>query len=333
MSYLYVNESSAKISTQSNYIVVEYKNGLVRKIPIETLETIQIFGPAQMTAQCTVQCIKKGIMVVYYSKSGAYFGRLESTGHVNVERQRMQCQLYQTDFSLNLSKKIITAKIHNQLVVLKRYGRSVGNNLEEETKMIKIFENKILTSNTVEQIMGYEGSAAKYYFQGLAKVVNNEFKFSGRNRRPPKDPFNSMLSLGYSILMNEIYGKILSKGLNPYFGFMHSDREKHPTLASDLMEEWRAVIVDSLVMSLINGNEIKKEHFTKDEESLGIYLTEEGMRIYIKKYDKKVRTEAKYLEGLVSPVSFRHAIDLQISSLVNAIMNEDYDLYNPIKIR
>lgn len=333
MSYLYVNESSAKISVQNNYIVVEYKNGLVRKLPIETLETIQIFGQAQMTSQCTVQCIKKGIMVVYYSKGGSYFGRLESTGHVNVERQRKQCQLYQSEFSLNLSKKIIKAKIHNQLVVLKRYGRSVGNNLEEETKMIKIFENKITDADTIEQIMGYEGNAARYYFQGLSKVVNDDFKFSGRNRRPPKDPFNSMLSLGYSILMNEIYGKIVSKGLNPYFGFMHSDKEKHPTLASDLMEEWRAVLIDSLVMSLINGNEIKKEHFISNIDNPGVYLTEEGMKIYIKKYDKKVRTEAKYLENLISPVSFRHAIDIQISSLVNAIMNEDCELYNPIKIR
>ena len=76
------------------------------------------------------------------------------------------------------------------------------------------------------------GTAARYYFQGLGKLVDDPFKFHGRSRRPPKDEFNSMLSLGYSILMNEIYGKIQSKGLNPYFGFIHRDKEKHPTLAA-----------------------------------------------------------------------------------------------------
>ena len=332
MSYLYVNENGASIGVKENYITVTYSDGLLRKIPIETLESVQIFGQAHMTTPCTIQCLKRGITVVYYSKGGAYFGRLESTGHINVERQRLQCKLYQTDFAFGLARRIINAKIHNQLVVMKRYERTSDEQLAEETKMIRIFEKKAMESTTIEQLMGNEGSAAKYYFKGLSKVINEEFKFEGRNRRPPKDPFNSLLSLGYSILLNEIYGKLVTRGLNPYFGFMHADRERHPTLASDLMEEWRAVIVDALVMSMINGHEIQRSHFENGLDMPGIDLTGEGMKIFIKKYDKKTRTEVKYFEE-ASAVSFRQAMDIQIGHLVKAIEQEDYELYTPLRIR
>lgn len=333
MGYLYVNQNGATISTKDNSIVVNYKDGLVRRIPIETLESIQIFGQVNMTTPCTVQCLKRGITVVYYSKGGSYFGRLSSSSHVNAQRQRKQSSLYQTEFSLGLSKNIINAKIHNQLVVMKRYARTRNIELKEEEKMLKIFQSKALQSETVEQLMGNEGAAAKYYFGALSKLVDKDFSFSGRNRRPPRDAFNSMLSLGYSIVMNELYGKIVSHGLNPYFGFLHSDKEQHPTLASDLMEEWRAVIVDSMVMSMINGHEIFKEHFEQGIDMPGIFITGEGMKIFIAKYDKKVRTEAKYIDDIDYKVSFRRAMDIQISKLVKAIEEEDYTIYSPIRIR
>lgn len=144
-----------------------------------------------------------------------------------------------TEFAATLAMKILCAKIKNQSVVLRRYEKSRGINLEEEQKMLTICKNKIMTCNRIEEMIGFEGQAAKYYFKGLAACIDKEFSFQGRSRRPPRDEFNSMISLGYSILMNEVYCKIEMKGLNPYFGFIHRDAEKHPTLASDMMEEWR----------------------------------------------------------------------------------------------
>lgn len=332
MSYLYINENGANISVEESYVKVAYKDGLMKKIPIETLDSIQIFSKANMTTPCTIECMKREIVVAYYSKSGSYFGRLESTGHINVERQRQQCRLYNTDFSLNLGKKIISAKIHNQKVILKRYLRNSRKTLDEEIKMLKIQEEKVCCAKNVNQIMGYEGIAARYYFQGLSQLIDKQFAFTGRNRRPPKDEFNSMISLGYSILMNEYYGKIVAHGLNPYFGFIHSDKERHPILVSDLIEEWRAVIVDSLVMSLINGHEILKEHFAYGIDNPGIYLTTDGMKIFLNKYDKKIRTEVKYYED-ESSMPFRRAMDIQIGKLVHAIEDEDITLYEPFKIR
>jgi CRISPR-associated protein Cas1 len=199
--------------------------------------------------------------------------------------------------------------------------------------MMHISYSKMKDCSGVEQLMGYEGTAAKYYFQGLAKLVEPEFYFRGRNRRPPKDEFNSLLSLGYSIVMNEIYGKIQAKGLNPYFGFIHQDREKHPTLASDLMEEWRAVIVDSVVMSLLNGHEMDKTHFRREDEEPGVFLTNDGMKIFLNKMNSKLNTYCRYLDYIEYEVSFRRAMELQVGQLAKATEQGDAGLYVPMRIR
>lgn len=333
MSLLYVNENSASISVESNRCVVKYSDGLKRSVPLETLESITIMGHAQMTTQCVQECLKRGIAVAYFSKGGSYFGRLQSTGHVNAERQRKQAELYESDFAIELSRRIISSKLKNQMVVLKRYEKSTRISVSEQLKMIRICREKLSSCHTIQEIMGYEGQGAKSYFDGLAMVINPEFAFHGRNKRPPRDEFNSMISLGYSVIMNEIYGKLETKGLNPYFGFLHRDKEKHPTLASDMMEEWRAVIVDSTVMSMINGHEIHKEDFTIDIDEPGCFLTRNGIKLYLSKLEKKLQTDVRYLDYVDYAVSFRRGISLQLDLLVKAIENEDPLLYKPIEIR
>ena len=194
MSLLYIDESGATIGIEANYCTVKQKDGLKRLLPIESLDGITIMGQSQMTTQCSEECMRRGIPVSYFSKGGKYFGRLISTGHVNVERQRKQCALYDTDFAVTLAMKILSAKIKNQSVVLRRYEKSKGINLEEEQKMLTICRNKILTCDRIEEMIGFEGQAAKYYFRGLSVCIDDNFIFQGRNRRPPKDEFNSMIS-------------------------------------------------------------------------------------------------------------------------------------------
>lgn len=281
MSILYVTEQGANISLDGGYFIAKNKSGLVRKIPRETLESIAIFSNAQMTTQCVEECLKRGIPVSYFSRSGSYFGRLSSTAHTNISRLKKQIQMSENSgFALELSKRIINAKIHNQSVLLRRYMRRSDMENTEEIKQINILGKKVSACTSINQLMGYEGIAARYYFQLLGKLVREEFRFDGRSRRPPKDPFNSMLSLGYTLLMYEIVGEIESHSLNAYCGYLHQDRERHPTLASDLMEEWRAVLIDSTVMSLIQGKEIKIEEFERDGESGGYYLKPSAMKIF-----------------------------------------------------
>ena len=333
MSHVYVIDQGATVGCNANSITIKTKDGCVRYSPVETVDGISVFGGIQVTTQCIGVCLRKNITLNYYSLNGSYFGCLESTGHINAPRQRMQDRLYHSEFALDLGKRIMQGKLKNQQVLLHRYARNQDIDISAESKMIKICYGKLEGAESIEQLIGYEGTAAKYYFQGLGKLVDPEFAFTGRSRRPPLDPFNSMLSLGYSILMNEIYGAIQSRGLNPYFGFIHQDKETHPTLASDLMEEWRPVLIDSVVMSLVNGHEIKREHFRTDMDSPGIFLTNDGMKIFINKLRKKLSTTCKYLIYVDYAVSFRRAMDLQVGQLIKAMEAEDASQYYPMIIR
>lgn len=257
MSLLYITEHGGMVGFEGNRITIRTKEHL-RSLPVETIDSITMMGASQLTTNCMEQCMKRGIPVSFMSKGGSYFGRLVSTGNINAKLQRKQGALYETEFALELSKRIIEAKIHNQMVILRRYTRNNMEHAEEVSTLIsqiKICKNKILdgTLTSAGQLMGYEGNAARLYFDGLSRVIDPDFVFHGRSRRPPRDEFNSLISLGYSILMNEIYNILEVHGLNPYFGFLHKDDEHHPTLCSDLMEEWRPVIVDTIAMSLING--------------------------------------------------------------------------------
>ena len=133
--------------------------------------------------------------------------------------------------------------------------------------------------------------------------------------------------------MNNIYEVVEEKGLNPYFGFMHRDGENHPTLVSDLMEEWRAVLIDSTAMSLINGKEILRSNFYTDYENPGVFIDKDGLNIFISKLEMKLKTSVKYLKYVDYAVSFRRAIALQVMSLVKAIESQNPDEYEPIVIR
>lgn len=335
MSYLYVSEHGAVIGFQGNRFQVKYKDGLLKSIPMETLEVIEVFGNVQLTTQCMAECLKKGIQVIFYSGNGAYFGRLISTSHVNVHRQKMQAETCKNEyFKTEFSKKIISAKIKNQIVILRRYARTGQKDINGPvSEMKRAIENVTHHCTTIDQIMGHEGRAARIYFDTLGKLIVSDFRFKGRSKRPPLDPFNSMISLGYSIILNEIYGKLEAKGLNPYFGLMHKDREKHPTLASDLMEEWRAPLIDATALSMLNGRELNKENFYSDVEQPGVFLDKDGFRLYIKKLENKFRSSANYLSYVDYRVSFRRALDLQVNQLVKAIETGDADAYSPIIIR
>ena len=332
MSFLYVNEQGAVIGLEGGYYVVKERNGVERKIPKETLESITIFGNAHMTEACTKSCLQQGIPVNYYSTGGIYFGKLSSTRHSKPQRIRQQIHLSEdTDFCLAFAKKIISAKIHNQMVVCRRYRKNL--NLQSELRNMYLAEQKVTQSTSIPEVMGYEGVVAKIYFSALSQIVEPAFRFQGRTRQPPKDAFNSMLSLGYTMLLYEIYGELEHRGLSPYIGLMHADKEGHPSLASDLMEEWRSFVVDSVVLSLVQGKEIQIAQFETDEETSGVYLKKDAMKIFIQKIEMKFRSINQYLALYPERNSIRRGLYLQSISFLQMLQTKDLQLYEPLRIR
>lgn len=310
MSFLYVCEPDTRVRIKDGRITAEQKDGMEVSIPLELLEGVVLMGSAQMTAACSVELLEKGIPVTFLSRSGFFYGRLESTRHVNILRQRKQFRAGDDEeFCFKFTCMIVAAKMHNQAVILRRYNRHVNSPAVDECiSRMQLLEENIARAGSIAQVMGFEGAASKHYFKALSLMVDRRFAFSGRNRMPPLDPFNSLLSLGYTLLLYETYTAVVNKGLHPYAGLMHRDRQGHPALASDLMEEWRPVIVDSLVMSIVQGGILAPGDFYKDEASGAVLLKNDALRKFIKHFEQKIRSEANYLSYLDYRVSYRRAV-------------------------
>ena len=224
---------------------------------------------------------------------------------------------------MNFAKKIVTSKIKNQISLLYRHKNcdDISANIESMNNLKK----RILFCDSIDAVRGYEGRAAVIYFRGLSKL-SGEFAFDCRSRRPPLDPFNSMLCFGYSILYNQIYSLIESKGLNPFFGFFHADGDGHASLASDLMEEWRPLIVDSSILSLMRKKMIFKEQFNKDEDG-GVYLNKDAVKTFRAYLQNKIFQKNHTVESVEEKKSYFDFISHQVSSLIRAILQKDFSLF------
>lgn len=309
------------------HFVILSSDGTERKVSKNTVETIVIFGNVSVTTPAIKKCLELGIDVSFLSNQGKYFGKLRSTSHPNVFRLKKQVFLSMNeDFCLDFSKKIIQAKIINQRMILNRYDD------KEKLEQLKLCSQKARESKNIKELMGHEGQAARIYFSMITEFIKDDFKFKGRSRRPPKDPFNSLISLGYTMLINEITGMLEAKGLNPYIGYFHEDRERHTTLASDLIEEWRPILVDSVAIGMIQREELVIGDFWKDRDG-GIFLTREALKKYLYKYEEKLKKETKYGKDPDKKISYRRLIGKQIDSLKEAVDNVDTSKYRPIRIR
>ncbi len=270
---------------------------------------------------------------IFFSLRGSYFGRLISTSHVNTARQRKQSACTRdAEFALAIARNIVAAKINNQMIVARRYGRTVRMDLARFCGSMNASSKAVMQSTTISQLTDHEGFAARQYFRVLGSLVDPDFKFAGRTRRPPRDPFNSLISLGYTLLLSEIYGKVELRSLNPYWAFFHQDHERHPTLASDLIEDWRAVIVDSLALSCLNGHEISRDNFEFGDNG-GVTLDRYAFKAFVQKFEAKMNTKSRYLDYVDCSLSFRNAIELHVCRLAKAIDGNDPGYYRPIRIR
>ncbi len=329
--FLYVVKHGAVLGISGGLLTVKYPDRTEDAFPKNTIEGISVFSKVTLTTACIEFCLLNNINVGYFSLNGRYYGRLASVQNTNVSRLRKQIDLSKDEeFSLCLAQKIIHAKINNQFVVARRYGFNNPNTLENK-KIIRLMRRKTVEADSLYRLIGYEGLASKGYFQLLSDTIDKDFKFENRNRRPATDPFNCLLNFGYSLLTKEVIGEIEGRGLNPYIGFIHQDKSGHPTLASDLIEEWRPVIVDSLVMSLIQGHEIEPDGF--DIGSDGCRMNSDTIKLFISKLETRMEVEMQYLKYIDRALSFREAIWHQVDRIGRAVDKGDPEKYWPVVIR
>ena len=333
MSYIYLTSKDLSCSFSNNQLIIKKENTVVDTEPIETIEGIVLKESSLISSKTISQLLKRKVPITYIDHSGKYLGSF-TNNKVDIEKQVNQFKCKEDElFCLEFNKKIITSKIKNQIVILKRYDKSKSVKIKDIVVNLNKYISEIENCTTINEILGFEGTCARLYFDGLSDLVTDEFKFEKRSKRPPKDPFNALLSYGYSLLYNEIVLALIQVGLNPYAGFMHQNKQGHATLASDLMEQWRSPIIDSLILKLITRKIITTSDFTKNEESGGYYLSRNANALFINHYEEKIRTKNSYFKHANYPMTFRQSIFFNIYELINSFENKNLDDFKTLIVR
>lgn len=317
---LVVQTPGAQIGQRGDELIVSVKGEDARKIPGQQVRAIYCYGAIQLTAQAVSTCLELGIDVAYFSPAGRFLGMLGGLPASGVDARRGQYRLFELPgVRLQLAREIIRAKIHNQRVMLMRNGDVP----DRVTNLMASFRDSTKSARDLTALLGIEGSAAALYFEQFESMLKQredwKFDWRGRNRRPPRDPVNALLSLGYSMLAKELTGVCYSVGLDPFLGFMHQPRYGRPALALDLIEEFRPLIADSVAISLINRGELGPEDFIKSAN--GMFLTDKGRRPFWEGWFRRLDTEVSHPEFSYK-MAYRRMLEVQARQLWRFVRGE-----------
>jgi CRISPR-associated protein Cas1 len=283
----------------------------------------------QISTSAIEVCLEHQIPVIFMSQTGEYKGHLWSSEFCDLPTEAAQFgRRHDPKFQIEVARQIVWGKGMNSKLTLQRFNRKrKAEGVNTKIKRIEQHLNTIQQTTDLNQLRGYEGAIAKLYFTGLGQMITNPgFSLTERNRRPPKDPVNSLLSFGYTLLFNNVMSLILAEGLNPYLGNLHRSDRKEPHLAFDLVEEFRAPVVDSLVIALVNQKILRPTDFTYPNEEGGVYLETGARRVFLKHFEERIS------ETLTHPrthqlVSYRRAIQLQVQHYKECLQSSK--LYQP----
>ncbi|UFP93595.1 CRISPR-associated endonuclease Cas1 [Gloeobacter morelensis] len=287
MASLYLLEQGSQVGKQAEQLVITQQQRLLRQVPLAQIERLFLFGRIHLTADVVRTCLVRRIPAAYLSRQGWLYGTV-SAPFAGRSRQRFLQWQANSDpgCSLAIARTLVAAKIHNQRVLLMRQQRrrAVSEN-ELAVQILAYLEERVVRANSVQQLFGLEGAAAAQYFPAFGRQLQDgRFRLVERVRRPPTNPVNALLSFGYSLLWNHLRAVVEVYGLDPYPAHLHALDDGHLALISDLIEPFRAPIVDSLVITLINRRMLDESHFDYVQGSC--YLGDVGRRLVIAQFEQ-----------------------------------------------
>jgi len=283
--------------------------------PAEKVDTINIFGGVNFTTPFVQTANEQGITLNYFSIQGKYRGSFVPEKNTIAEVRRAQYALTRAE-ELAIAKAMIAGKIRNQRTLLSRKGVT-------GTDILKDLGVRVENANTKDDLRGTEGEAAERYFDRLDETLVEGWTFEKRTKRPPEDHINSLLSLTYVFMKNEVMSALRQYNLDPFLGVLHADRHGRPSLALDLEEEFRPIFCDALVTRLVNRGTLTHDDFKKDNR-----LNDDAFKTYLSKFDEFMQEEFTH-PHFEYTVSRRKAVRQQAILLRKAITGE-MDEYHPL---
>lgn len=326
MKILYVTEQGSIIKKTSRRLTITKEGKMIAEVSTIDLDGIVVFGNIQITTPVIATLLESGIYVSFLSFKGKFRGILLPAQHKNVFLRIAQYERYLDDeFQRKLASTIVNAKITNAKKLILKHSRNHPEiNFNNEILLLDKSIEKVKKTPPVPVLLGIEGQATAVYFRAFRKMIQSDIIFSGRNRRPPKDSVNVMLSFGYAILTNEILSLLFATGFDPYIGYLHGIDYGRPSLALDIIEEFRHSIIDRLILKLLNKKIITVEDFIEDKEN-GIIFHKDAIKKFIHYYENYMTNQTHDTES-GHTITHRNLIRQQIYKMAKTIQTgQQYD--------
>lgn len=320
---LYVQQPRARIHKSGDVLQIKEDGAVIGEARLIEVSQLVLFGGVQVSTQVIHELCRRNIPVCYLSRGGWFYGITHGMAHKNIELRKLQfATANDSEKCLTLAKSFVRAKIANSRTVLRRNHQSAPKTILRD---LKSDMDQAMRADSLETLLGIEGMAAQRYFSefsGLLKTGSGdipEFDFSTRSRRPPRDPVNALLSFAYAILTREWVVVLQAVGFDPYMGFYHQSRYGKPALALDMMEEFRPLIAESVVITAINNGEIRKNDFIARYGSVA--LTPEGRKKFLQVYERRMGHEITH-PVFGYRVSYRRILEIQARLLGRYLLGE-----------
>lgn len=325
---LYITRNGTRLTKEALRFQVRYKGEIKQEIPAHQLGQIIIIGKADITHDAIMLACKRNIDIVFFTQNGKLKTHLFPPNERMIKLRMAQMQL-SPEKQLDFVKKLIAAKINNQRILLTKRSKDGFKELAEYSWRMKQMIDALDEAVNIEQIRGFEGGAAAAYFSGYGMLLGQDMGFYGRKARPPRDPVNALLSFGYAILYQQVLKFVSIYGLDPYMGYLHVPQDRRLSLALDLMEEFRPLIIDRVVMRLINRVQLTTLDFVDTEE--GIRMSQKAISILIREIENRLMETVTY--GPRSQrISWKLTIQRQVALFRRFVLGET-EHYEGFKVR
>ena len=333
-SPLYLQTQGLSLGKDGEVVQVREKGRVVREVRLNDISQVNIYGNIQASTQLIHEFLRRDVPMCYFSYGGWFNGLTHSLGSRNIEQRRRQYRAAEdTAVSLRLAQRFVRGKILNGRTLLRRNSKELPPSVLREMTRLAFTAGRVKDRAS---LLGIEGAAARLYFARFGALLRppggdelGAFDFDGRNRRPPLDPVNALLSFLYAVLAKDLTVTALAVGLEPYLGFFHQPRFGRPSLALDLMEEFRPLIADSVVLQLINTGEIRAEDFLRRAGFCA--LTSTGRKRVLDAYERRMDTSVIHpLFGYSA--SYRRVLEIQCR-LVGRFLAGEIPEYPPFRTR
>lgn len=334
MGTLYITQEDVFIGKTDERLVVKQKTKKLIDVPLIKVEGVVVMGRATISPMAIDSLLESHIPMSFVTTTGRYRGQLQPEANKNIFIRSAQWKAAgESEPALHLVRGFIRGKLKNYRNVLLRRQREYGElNLNSELQQLEQAIASLENAATIDILRGYEGSGSAAYFSCFNDfILNPEFTFKHRRRRPPTDPVNSLLSLGYSLLRHDIQSSLNIIGFDPYLGYLHTQRYGRPSLALDLMEEFRPIVIDTVVLNALNTNKLKPEDFTTEPLSGAVSLTKDALKVFLRMYEEKKQSKFKH-PVMKRQCTYRESFEIQ-GRLMGKFLMKETDKYPPLILK